>query len=119
MTHAKGLTALGLFGLLATAMSTAAAAPVGAGTAAVQRAAPSDVVLVQELVQDRAQRPRRVRAQRSVAQPITIAEAPILAAPAFSATVVGAVIPAEAVDYYPLGDACRFIYPCNMSNTLD
>ena len=115
MTHAKGLTAIGLFGILAIAMSNAAAAPVGGGTAAVQRVAPNDVVLVQ----DRTQRPRRVTAQRNTAQPIAMSESPVLAAPSIYAGVFGAVAPLGTTDLYQLGDRCRYVYPCSMSNTLD
>jgi hypothetical protein len=116
MIHAKGLTVIGLFGIFAT-MSNAAAAPVGAGTAAVQRVAPSDVVLVQ----DRTLQPRRVRAQRNIAQPYAMSETPILTAPLVYAYAgaFGAVAPLGTTDLYQQGDRCRYIYPCSMSNTLD
>jgi len=110
MIHAKGLTVIGLFGIFATAMPNAAAAQAEAGSAAVRYVAPNDVVLVQ----DRTQRPRRVTARR-----IAMSQSPVLTAPSVYAGVFGAVAPLGTTDLYQLGDRCRYVYPCSMSNSLD
>src|SRR4051794_33118495 len=100
MIHAKSLTGIGLFGIFAKAMSNAAAAPAGAGAAAVGHVAPNNVVLAQ----DRTQRPRRVTARRNLGQINAMSPVP------------EAVIPSATMALYQQGDPCRFVYPCSMSN---
>jgi hypothetical protein len=99
MIHAKRLTVIGTFAIFAATMPSAAAVPVGAGKAALQGVAPSEVVLAQ----DRSQRPRRARVQRNIGQ----------------ANALGPAFPSGSIDFYQPADPCRYVYPCNMSNTLD
>jgi hypothetical protein len=103
MIHTKGLTVIGLIGILATAMPNAAAAQAGAGAAEARDVATNDVVLAQE----RTQRPRRVTARRNIGQINAMSPIP------------EAVIPSATMALYQQGDPCRFVYPCSMSNNLD